>query len=126
MTIGQAVPIEDIDTRLREVEGKILRLEIERDLLRRLRGKAQAVAIKPVSAGIASAPSRGQLGPKAAILALVLVEPGLQKTEIIQKLRDNIATSAGNVDRVLASTIYNLERGNLIRPNGNGGYHPVE
>ena len=128
-SVGEpAVPLQVIETRLAQIEQSIRELQVERQMLFRLR--SQAVHMKPTGkrrpSGEVILESDAKQGPSGAILALVAQEPGLKTEQIADRLKDKIITKSPDPRRVLVNTVANLVNRKRLKADPTGGYVLVE
>lgn len=124
-----AVPLQVIEARLAEIEQSIRELQVEKQMLFRLRSKA--VHMKPTSKKRPSGEvlvleSDSKQGPSGAILSLLAQEPGLRTEQIADRLKDKIVTKSPDPRRVLVNTVANLVSRKRLKADLTGGYVLVE
>lgn len=103
-----------IDKRIAAIVGELQHLEIELEMLRRLRGLAAPLRSRDDSSAVTAVRLPTGLGPRAAIVELLRQSPKLRAREIMDQLQDQVESSATDVRRCLASTLHNLTRAGIV------------
>ncbi len=119
-----AVPVSAIDMRLAEIRSAIHDLEIEREMLARLRQSA----VVPVHLNGQSEPLPVSVGPKKvstahAIYGVVSRHPGLRPAGVVELALPILDTSSGHPRRLLFSAISSLKKKGRFRVDDEGGLY---
>lgn len=108
MTDTRSIPVSMLIEQLKDVDAKILRLTVMRELLAGLLERLPASEPRPEMPQLNGDGGTGRPRPREAVAQLLAREPGLTVTQIADRLASEIRSNAQDVKNVLRTTAARL------------------